>query len=269
MHHFYSRSLILVVLLFSASSSLAAASQPINNVIIAILDELGIVDLVNNIPKTMQDGFAQKQQEQGVKHSDYNKKMSYVVEAFFTREKILDMVSTRLQSRFKASRLETIKRLLDSPTASEFISIKKNARSTDGIEAIKALAVLHEDLSLDSERLKLYEAFDNATADTEFYVASQALSIDAIYRITNAFTKQQPVAGSDLLSSTYMLLLRPSKYTTMMTYQYMFENSSIENIKKYTQIYRQKQMQVLLEQVMIALTAAMQDASEMAIKEVS
>ena len=264
------RGLLFAVLFFAVSTSVVAEAQQadIQKVTLSILDDLGIVDLVNNIPKTMQDGLVQKQQEQGVKRSDYNKKISRVVDRYFARDKILDFISTDLQSRFKASRLTTIRRLLDSPAASELIKLKIKARSPQGIEAIRELAVLHEDSSLDKEHLSLYEALDNATADTEFYIATQALSIDSIYRINNALNKPQAAPGTDLLSSTYGLLLRPSKYTTMMTYQFMFANSSVEEIKQYTLIYRQKQMQVLLGRIMSGLSAAMQDASEKAIREI-
>lgn len=265
------RGLLFVALFFTVSTSVAADAQQadIQKVTLSILDDLGIVDLVNNIPKTMQDGLVQKQQEQGVKRSDYNNKISRVVDRYFARDKILDFLSGDLRSQFKASRLTTIRRLLDSPASSELIKLKIKARSPQGIEAIRELALLHEDSSLDKERLSLYEAFDNATADTEFYIATQALSIDSIYRINNAINKLQAAPGTDLLASTYELLLRPSKYTTMMTYQYMFANSSSEEIKKYTLIFRQKQMQVLLGRIMTGLSAAMQDASEKAIREIN
>jgi len=266
-----SRGLLFAVLFFAVGTSAVAEAQQadIQKITLSILDDLGIVDLVNNIPKTMQDGLVQKQQEQGIKRSDYNKKISHVVDTYFARDKILNFITTDLQSQFKVSRLTTIRRLLDSPASRELIKLKSNARSPQGIEAIKELAVQHEDSSLDKERLSLYEALDNAAADTEFYIATQALSIDSIYRINNAINKQQAAAGTDLLSSTYGLLLRPSKYTTMMSYQYMFANSSVEEIKQYTLIYRQKQMQVLLGRIMTGLSAAMQDASEKAIREIN
>ncbi len=271
MTRFACRGLLFAALFFAVNASVVAEAQQadIQKVTLSILNDLGIADLVNNIPKTMQDGLVQKQQEQGIKRSDYNKKISRAVETYFARDKILDFISTDLQSQFKVSRLMTIRRLLDSPASSELIKLKIKARSPQGIEAIRELAVLHEDSNLEKERLSLYEAFDNATADTEFYIATQALSIDSIYRINNAINKQQAAPGTDLLGSTYGLLLRPSKYTTMMTYQYMFANSSLEKIKQYTLIYRQKQMQVLLGRIMTGLSAAMQDASEKAIKDIN
>ena len=269
--HFACCGLLFAALFFSVSTSVVAEARQadIHKVTISILDDLGIVDLINNIPKTMQDGLIQKQQEQGVKRSDYNKKISRVVDTYFKRDKILDFISVGLQSQFKESRLTTIRRLLDSSASRELIKLKSKARSPQGIDAIRELALLHEDSSLDKERLSLYDALDNAAADTEFYIATQALSIDSIYRINNALNKRQAASDTDLLSSTYELLLRPSKYTTMMTYQYMFQNSSVEEIKQYTLIYRQKQMQVLLERIMIELSAAMQDASEKAIREIN
>ena len=207
-----------------------------------LLTKLGIATLVGDIPTTMKNGVLQKQQEKGIEKSQYDKKVSMVVNDYFASEKILDdiaarLMKTKLSPQYQNARYDSIQKLLNSTSAAKLVALKQKSRSSAAVNEIKKLAAQHEDNPLAKERLQLFESFDNAAAETEFSIAVQALSIDAILKINNAADsveskKQQNVAKQDVLSSTYELLLRPSRYTTMMTLQYMFDASSDEEIDR-------------------------------------
>lgn len=243
-----------------------------------LLTKFGITALVGDIPITIKNGLLQKQQEKGSEKKAYLEKVSKIVTENYSSAKILDSISarlmkTKLSTEFQSARYDSIQKLLSSDSGLKLVALKEKSRSGEAVEEIKKIAVQHEDNPMEIARMQLLESFDNAAAETEFSIAAQALSIDAILKITSATeaansNKPQSESKPDVLSSTYGLLLRPSKYTTMMTLQYMFKPISDEELKQYILIYRQKQVQWLLQNVMVALSDTMQDATNKAIQRI-
>lgn len=271
----FNTTLLILALLTSANMVSAAEQAPENKKLIEdLLADLGIVSYLNDIPKIMQDGLNQRQQERqerGESSRDYIDQLSPVVKQYFSRQQILAHVSASLAQLLKEERYTTLKRLFASPRVKNLMATKESMRSVEAIEAIKNLATEHEDRNIKKYRLDLIDEFDNATAETEFFVAVQALSIESILKLSNAYSvkidkKTLPGIKGDVLSSTYGMLLRPSKYNTMMTFRHMFRNNDDDDIKQAIAVYRQPQVQWLLQNTMVALSAAIQDATTNAIK---
>jgi len=270
---------LLSFLLASTSVAAALTSAEIDQKSInLLLAKLGVVALIDGIPDILKHGLVQKQQEQGIAKSQYRDNVTKIVNAYFSKEKLLNDVSarlmkTKLSPQFQNARYQSVLKLLTSNISVKLLALKDDARTSEAASEIQKLAALHDRTPLPKQRLLLLESYDNAAADTEFFVATQALSIDAILKITHAFRvinnkKVLPEKNQNVLSSTYQLLLRPSRYTTMMTLQYMFKQSSEQDIKQYILIYRQKQLQWLLQNTMLALSDVMQTATQQALDRI-
>lgn len=273
--------LLFVIIFFSFNVALMtpAYAEDGQKNIRELLTKFGITALVADIPITIKNGLLQKEEEKGIKKKVALEKVSKIVNENYSSEIILDsilarLMKTELSTEFQNARYDSIQKLLTSESALKLVALKEKSRSTEAAEEIKKIALQHEDNPMEKARLQLLESFDNAAADTEFSIAAQALSIEAILKITNTTEvaeskKPQNESNQDVLSSTYELLLRPSKYTTMMTLQYTFKPVSDDELKQYILIYRQKQVQWLLQNVMVALSGTMQDATNKAIQKIN
>ncbi len=273
--------LLFVIIFFSFNIALMtpAYAEDGQKNIRELLTKFGMTALVAAIPITIKNGLLQQEQEKGIKKKVALEKVSKIVNENYSSEIILDsilarLMKTELSTEFQSARYDSIQKLLNSESALKLVALKEKSRSAKAVEEIKKIALQHEDNPMKEARLQLLESFDNAAAETEFSIAAQALSIEAILKITNAAEaaeskKSQNESNQDVLSSTYELLLRPSKYTTMMTLRHTFEPVSDEELKQYILIYRQKQVQWLLQNVMVALSDTMQDATNKAIQKVN
>jgi len=269
-------TIFFVSLSFVPLSSASAENEQQN--IGALLTKLGIAALIEDIPVTIRKGLIQKQQEKGVEQKLYIEKVSKIVTENFSSEIILNSITvrlmkTKLSAEFQKARYDSIQKLLNSQGALKLIALKEKSRSIEAVEEIKKIASQHDDNPLKKMRLQLIESFDNASAQTEFSIATQVLSIDAVLKISNATDAadkhEQSKKNQNMLSMTYELLLRPSKYSTMMTLRHTFKPVTDDELKGYILIYRQKQLQWMLQNVMAALSDTMQDATEKVVREIN
>jgi len=267
---------IFISLSFVPLSSANAENEQEN--IGALLTKLGIVALIEDIPVTIRKGLIQKQQEKGIEKKLYIEKVSKIVTENFSSKIILNSITarltkTKLSAEFQKARYDSIQKLLNSQSALKLIALKEKSRSIEAVEEIKKIASQHDGNPLEKTRLQLIESFDNASAQTEFSIATQVLSIDAVLKISNATDAagkhEKSKKKQDMISMTYELLLRPSKYSTMMTLRHTFKPVTDDELKGYILIYRQKQLQWMLQNIMVALSDTMQDVTEKVVREIN
>ena len=265
------------LLLFSFIPAVAtSASENEKGLAEDLLVLSGMMQIIDDIPVIMKAAIEQKKQEKqsrGEPVKKYLQLMEPAIKKYFSREALLKNITGNLDPLLKGQRPAALKKLLSSTLAKQILEMKRLSRSEKNITAIKNMAADHETENINKERLALLEEFDNATADTEFYVAVQALSIESILKLNNAYSvkttnKSLPGLNADVLSSTYNLLLRPSRYSTMMTYRHMFRDSSQGKIRQYITLYRQSHFQWLLKNTMVAISEAMNIATTRAIKDI-
>lgn len=267
--------LFLSLMLFTVSSA-HSADKNSRAQVEQMLAMVGILPVVEDIPVIMAAGIRQKFQEQselGADTEQFKQLVDPAVKKYFSHDAIMDKMTVRLAPLLQGQRGEALKKLLSSSRAKKIVGMKNQSRSEKSLEAIKNVAVDHENKNIPKQRLELLEEFDNATADTEFFIAVQALSIDSILRLSNAYslkTQNKAFEGmkKNVLASTYELLLRPSRYTTMMTYRHMFRDSSDNDIRRYIELYRQSHVQWLLQNTMVTISTVMEEATIRAVKEI-
>ena len=236
----------------------------------------GMMQIIDDIPVIMNAGIEQKKQEKQSRGKPVKKYLQLVepaIKEHFSRKAMLQNISKTLDSLLNGQRPAALRNLLNSSLAKQIVEMKRASRTQKSTLAIKNMADDHDLDNISKERLALLEEFDNATADTEFFVAVQALSIESILKLNNAYsikTTNKSISGldGDVLSSTYNLLLRPSRYSTMMTYRHMFRDSSEGKIRQYITLYRQSHFQWLLKNTMVAISEAMNTATTRAIKDI-
>ena len=94
----------------------------------------------------------------------------------------------------------------------------------------------------------------------------QALAVNAILQAMDGLKHKAPAEKEgkegQYLNAIYQDLLRPSQYTTMMTFLYTFKDKTNEDKVEYIQIYRMRNVQWFLRKSMDALTAAARQTSK-------
>jgi hypothetical protein len=178
---------------------------------------------------------------------------------------------TLLGKDYDEARYAALQRLVQSSGGKRLSEIKRAALSAQATEAIRKFAKDQHDKAPGPARASLYSQLDDASADTEFLVATQALAIQSVARLANAVdAKSQdltPEKKDLLLRTSYEQLLKPSKFTTRITYDYAFHNLPDDDLKLFIEFYRFGDMQWFLGKVMEALNTAMEQATAEAEKK--
>lgn len=237
----------------------------------AVLRDLGVYELIRDVPQTINDGLEQRRREQVDRSASDWERISAVARTEFSEAAIARRIRAQLQLTYDDARYAVLQRLLQSAPAQRLLQAKREALTPKATEAIRALAKDHDSRTRDRDRMNLLEELDNASADTELFVAAQALAIHALVRLTDALDRSAPSMTQErkdaLLNITYDQLLRPSKFTTTMTYLYAFETHSNDELGRYIDIYRFGDTQWLLRQIMQALNTAMEEATAEGVRQ--
>lgn len=253
------------VCLFSSSIRAADGNVKADQAINSLLRDLAIYELIRDIPQTILDGLEQRQSEHSAASAEHKDRLAAVTREFFTEAKLATRVRALLAKDYDETRYATLQRLVQSQIGKRLSETKRAALSPQAIDAIRKFAKEQHDKAPGPERASLYSQLDDASADTEFFVATQALAIQTVMRLANAADgKNQdlsPEKNDLLLRTSYEQLLKPSKFTTRITYDYAFQSVSDDELKLYIEFYRFGDMQWFLGEVMEALNTAMEQAT--------
>ena len=270
-HKFTSMLVLFFALPFSMLARGGDSDAKMDLATNALLRDLAIYELIREIPQTISDGLEQRQSEHSAVSANQKKRLIAVTREYFTEAALAARVRTHLGKDYDEARYTTLQRLVQSQVGKRVSEIKRAALATQAIEAIRKYAKEQHDKAPGLERASLYSQLDDASADTEFFVAAQALAIQALARLTHAVeVKNQDMSPENkdvLLRSSYEQLLKPSKYTTRITYDYAFQNASDDELKLYIEFYRFGDLQWFLGKVMEAVSTAMEEATAAAEKK--
>lgn len=264
------RSLLLIGLLvgmvfspFSTADSDTSAKADL--VINALLRDLSFYELMRDIPQTISDGLQQRQNEIANLSKERKAQLDTITHDYFSEAALGMRIRNVLRKDFDESRYATLQRLVQSPIGKRVLEAKRAAYTPAALEAIRKLAKDHNSKTRDLQRMSLYSQLDDAAADTELFIAVQALAIQSLSRLAHSGESKNAASSEEknaaLLRTAYDQLLKPSKFTTTMTYLYAFQNHSAADLQQYIQFYRFGDTQWFLAQVMEALTAAMEQAT--------
>ncbi len=225
----------------------------------AIMEQLGVVRLVDDVPEILRDSIEQRRKETGLSQDQYQR-MADLYGKTYAPDDIVTALVTTLATQINAQELATLKNLLATEQARKLIGLREHAASAAGLEAIRELAKGHKDNALSKNRQTLLETFDEAAADTEFFIAAQALTVYSIMRGFNTVDEKSrdPKGDADtLLQLIYEQLQRPSRYTIAMTLRYTFRDVEDQELTDFIQVYRFAPVQNFLGRVMEGLRADM------------
>jgi hypothetical protein len=265
---FTSTLVLCFALSFSPSSKAAEGGVKADLAINGLLRDLAIYDLMRDIPQTIGDGLAQRHSERSSTPASQWDRLVATTQEYFTEASLAERVRALLGKGYDETRYATLQRLVQSPIGRRFSEIKRASLSPQAADAIRKFAKDQHDKAPGPERAALYLQLDDASADTEFFVAAQALAIQTVVRLAKtADGKGQDMsqeAKDLLLRTSYEQLLKPSKFTTRITYDYAFQGVSDDDLKLYVEFYRFGDMQWFLGKVMEALNTAMEQATNAA-----
>ncbi|MBI3775498.1 MAG: hypothetical protein HY273_08090 [Gammaproteobacteria bacterium] len=237
----------------------------------ALLRDLAIYEQIHDISQTIGDGLEQRHNEHETADANRWKRLSDNARTYFTEAALAARMRTLLSKDYDEARYATLQRLVQSQIGKRLSEIKRAALSAQATEAIRKFAKDQHDKAPGPARASLYSQLDDASADTEFLVATQALAIQSVARLGNVVeTKSQdltPEKKDMLLRASYEQLLKPSKFTTRITYDYAFHDLSDDDLKLFIEFYRFGDMQWFLGKVMEALNTAMEQVTAEAEKK--
>ncbi len=270
--HQFASMLVLLFSLPMTTLSVAAENDPKADVAInALLRDLAIYEIIHDIPQTITDGLEQRRSEQAAITAKQRERLTATTSEYFTEAALAGRLRALLGKEFDEVRYATLQRLVQSQAGKRLSEIKRAALSAQATEAIRKFAKDQHDKAPGPARASLYSQLDDASADTEFLVATQALAIQSVARLANAADgKSQdltPEKKDLLLRASYEQLLKPSKFTTRITYDYAFHDLSDDDLKLFIEFYRFGDMQWFLSKVMEALNTVMEQATAEAEKK--
>lgn len=239
----------------------------------ALLRDLTIYDVMRDMPQTISDGLAQRQSEISTMPAEQKERLASVARDIFSEAELAKRIRAVLRKDYDETRYATLLRLMQSPVGKRVTELKRGAYTPQAIEAIRKLAKEHDPKTRDPQRMSLFSQLDDASADTEFFVAAQALAIQSLLRVVKAADGSGQLMGqeraSTMMRATYEQLLKPSKYTTTMTYLYAFQGQTPDDLQQFLQFYRFGDVQWFLKQVMNAMVESMEQASAEAEKQLT
>lgn len=239
----------------------------------ALLRDLAIYDLMRDIPQTISDGLVQRQSEISGIPADQQERLTMVARDIFSEAELAKRVRAALRKDFNESRYATLQRLSQSPVGKRVTELKRAAYTPQATEAIRKLAKEHDAKTRDPQRMSLYSQLDDASADTEFFIAAQALAIQSLIRLVKAADGSGQLMDQErtdqMMRATYEQLLKPSRFTTTMTYIHAFQELSPDDLQQLLQFYRFGDVQWFLGKVMTAMVDSMEQASAEAEKQLT
>ena len=262
---------LMFALAFSTLATAAEGGSKADVAINALLRDLAIYELISEIPQTITDGLEQRQSEHSGLSAPQKERLTAITREYFTEAALAARVRNLLGNDFDETRYATLQRLVQSQVGKRVSEIKRAALSAQAVEAIRKFAKDKHDKAPGPARASLYSQLDDASVDTEFFVASQALAIQSVARLASAAEgKSQDITPERkdlLLRTSYEQLLKPSKFTTRITYDYAFQGVSDDDLKLFIEFYRFGDLQWFLGKVMEALNTAMEQATAEAEKK--
>ena len=264
-HKFTSMLVLCFALPFSMPAMAADGDAKADLAINALLRDLAIYELIREIPQTISDGLEQRRSEHSAVPANQKERLNAIMREYFTEAALAARLRTLLAKDYNATRYATLQRLMQSQVGKRVSQIKRAALAPQAGDAIRKFAKEQHDKAPGPARASLYSQLDDASADTEFFVATQALAIQSLARLANAAEgKSQdlsPERKDLLLRSSYEQLLKPSKFTTRITYDYAFQGASDDDLNLYIEFYSFGDMQWFLGKVMEALNTAVEQAT--------
>lgn len=256
----YGRCLLLPALILGLCCSPVFAAEAEN--VEKVLYTLGFSVLLQEVPETLLNAINQRRKETGVLNAALHQRLKKKVNQLYAADGLLADMSASLAQKVSEQELGTLQNLLATEQAQKLFKLRAQASTDEGLEKIRQMARSHEDKPLGKNRLTLLDSLDNATADTEFFIAAQVLSIYTIKRVFDTLQKKpqdKPEAENALMNMFYQQLHRPSKFTTTMTYRYAFRDVADQELMEFIQIYRFVTLQAFLRVAMEALQQQMQN----------
>ena len=270
-HQFISMLVLCFTLPMSLPVVAAEGGAKADLAINALLRDLAIYELIHDIPQTISDGLEQRHSEHNSAPANQWERLTATTREYFTEAALAARIRALLGKDYDETRYATLQRLVQSQVGKRVSEIKRSALSTQAVEAIRKFAKDQHDKAPGPARASLYSQLDDASADTEFLVATQALAIQSVVRLANAADGKSPDLTPEkkdlLLRTSYEQLLKPSKFTTRITYDYAFQGASDDDLKLFIEFYRFGDMQWFLGKVMEALNTAMEQATAEAEKK--
>lgn len=255
----------LLVFVLLLNTGLVRAAEPLEQ----ILSRLGIIYLLQDVPDVLANSIEQKQKETGQLTPKQAKDLQRRYRRHYQPEALLRDIVTKVKSGVSEAEIAQVETLLNSAEGRKLVKLRKAATAKQALDEIRALAGRHKEEALSPERQQLLEALDSAAADTEFFIATQAL---AIYGIMHGFRQlglqQQDTDNVDaMLNMIYQQLHRPSRYTVFLTLRYTFREVSDKELMDFVQIYRFAPLQKLLRVSMTAMTDVLLDRGKQVAKQ--
>ncbi len=223
----------------------------------SVIRDLGMFEVVRDIPQMLADGLAQQKREKPATDAELARRdrLARMLDAQFVEREIIARARTFLAKSYDESRYSTLQRLLQSPIARNLMQLKRDAMSDSSLTAIRRLAADYKESEQDKGRLAILRQLDDASGDTEFFVAAQALAIYSLTLLTDPDV--DPKLNSDtFLRQTYDQLIRPSRFTTTMTYLYAFRSQSNADLQQFVDLYSFADVQWFLSAFMDSLRDA-------------
>lgn len=262
------RFVLLFVGLIYNNALLAADddnAQKTDLIMTSVMRDLGVFDLVRDVSQILLDGLNQRQLESTAQNSAEARKLERAAQDLFSEAAIAERIRANLRKSYDPSRYLTIQRLLQSSAGKRLVQARRAAFAPSASAEIKKIASEHDEKASDKVRIELMTKLDDLSADTELFVAVQALSIHALSRMVTAQespgTKITESEQEVMLQRSYNQLLRPSRFTTAMTYQYAFRAHSNDEIQQFIDIYDFTDVHWFIAQLMDSLRAAMEQAT--------
>lgn len=234
--------------------------------------DLGTYDIIRDIPQMLSDGLQQQRKEHEMSGDEKaaQQRLSNVLIERFTEREITHRIRALLAKSYDGSRYSTLQRLLQSPIAKKLAQLKHEAYSDAAIAEISRIARDYDERKHEKERLTLIRQLDDVSADTEFFIAAQALSIHALARLRASRGDAALSNTDELLRQSYEQLVRPSRFTTTMTYLHIFKAQSLDDLRQFIDLYSFADVQWFLSKFMEALRTTLlqmtQEAEQLAAK---
>ncbi len=254
-----SRVVRFAVLMILAAAAMVAraddSAQKIDLALTAVTRDLGMYDTIRDIPQMLNDGLTQQRSEHPLSESEklQQQRVTKVLTEKFSEREIMNRIRAELAKSYDSSRYATLQRLLQSPIARKVVQLKHDALSDVAIEEVRRIAREYDEKKQDKERLTILRQIDDASADTEFFVAAQALSIYVLSRMREPGDGGDQRGADELLMQSYEQLIRPSRFTTTMTYLYAFKAQSTDDLRQFLDLYSFADVQWFLAKFMDSL----------------
>ena len=235
--------------------------------ILAVLERSGLSELINQLPQHIQAGMSDSLRdgnEAGIPPEDIVV-ISDIVQQSFASEAIMHDVVAHFEQHYDKARLASVMKQLETPLAERMMQLEVEAARPEAYQEMMKFAATLETDPPATPRLELLSDLDKKSHTTELTVALQVEIIQSIMRVMAAYAAEQgiPFATEEMeqtLDTMSGQVWDNAQYMTLVSYLYTYRQVSDADIREYTGMYQDTDMQWYLALSSSALINAMSRA---------